>query len=320
MQQYPRMFSTPHAPVQRTCKHGRPRSSCVACMGWRYCHHGRWRSNCRECGCGNFCEHQRKRNTCKECHGKSMCAHQRERKNCTECHGASICKHNRRRRTCRECPGPHRCEHGELRYKCSRCDGSAICRTPLCERAHLGPSFRHRCRFCATHAFPHETFAGARQHRTKERLVVDAVRAEFPAFDWVHDRRVEGGCTALRPDLLCQFGSHVVIIEVDEQAHARAGTACEWARLNALAEDLRFQPLVVLRFNPDAYTDAAGVRHRACVRPDARGHLVVAEPDAWRARLECLLARVRHYATGAPAEMLVVEHLFYSRVCLPMGA
>lgn len=249
-----------------------------------------------------------------------MCVHQRERKNCTECHGASICEHNRRRRTCRQCPGPHRCEHGELRYTCGRCDGGAICRTPLCERPHLGPRFHHRCRFCATHAFPHETFASARQHRTKERLVVDAVRAEFPGFDWVHDRRVEDGCTALRPDLLCQFGSHVVIIEVDEHAHARAGTACEWARLNALAEDLRFQPLVVLRFNPDAYTDKAGARHRACVRPDARGHLVVAEAEAWRGRLECLLARVRHHAASAPGEMLVVEHLFYSQVHMPPGA
>jgi hypothetical protein len=39
----------------------------------------------------------------------------------------------------------------------------------------------------------------------------------FTTCTWVADKTIQGGCSLRRPDLLLDMGSHVIIVEVDEQ-------------------------------------------------------------------------------------------------------
>ena len=193
-----------------------------------------------------------------------------------------------------------------------------MCRTPRCGAIHKGSLFEYRCLRCAIHAFPDRDFPQKRCYKTKERLVVDKICAMYD-FTWRLDKRVEGGCTLLRPDLFCDFGSHTMIVEIDENSHRSYPQTCEIARLNEIAEDLAvecdghktYRPIVVLRFNPDAYTDEIGRRVPSCFKLLGNGHLVVADAAVWQARLDALLARIRAHVDTPPQNLLEIEHLFY---------
>ena len=74
-----------------------------------------------------------------------------------------------------------------------------------------------------------------------------------------------------------------------------------------------------LRFNPDAYTDSAGVRHPSCFGVDTNGVLRIKlmRISEWRARLETLGARVHHWIAMAkrndfPSREITVEHMFFT--------
>ena len=54
-----------------------------------------------------------------------------------------------------------------------------------------------------------------------------------------------------------------IIVEVDEFKHEGYDTTCEIARLNNLYEDLGMMPLIMIRFNPDAFTTGEN-KYRSC--------------------------------------------------------
>jgi hypothetical protein len=66
----------------------------------------------------------------------------------------------------------------------------------------------------------------------------------------VWDCPVEGGCSLKRPDMLLDFDTHALCIEVDEEYHSQLPCWDEDVRLNVIAADLQ-KPLVVLRFKVD---------------------------------------------------------------------
>jgi hypothetical protein len=66
----------------------------------------------------------------------------------------------------------------------------------------------------------------------------------------VWDCPVEGGCSLKRPDMLLDFGSHALTIEVDEEQHSNMACWDEDARLNIIAADVQ-KPLAVLRLKVD---------------------------------------------------------------------
>jgi len=72
---------------------------------------------------------------------------------------------------------------------------------------------------------------------------------------------VDGTCKGKRPDLLCDFGSYVLIIEIDEHQHLRNCVSSEKAKMNEIWEQLGNKPIGFLRFNLDEYTDENDVKH-----------------------------------------------------------
>jgi hypothetical protein len=116
------------------------------------------------------------------------------------------------------------------------------------------------------------------------------------------------------PDLFLDLGSHVLVVEVDEDSHASYDCSCENKRLMQLSEDVDHRPLVMIRFNPDSYTDPAGNLRSSCWARNGKGITVLCKarlPD-WKARLAMLVRTIKFWATHAPEKTVDVIELFMS--------
>ena len=92
------------------------------------------------------------------------------------------------------------------------------------------------CVRCYVHLFPHQQIS--REHKVKEARVIEHVQELLKkAPDLQHlqvgfDRQVDGGCSKRRPDCYIDLLTHVVILEVDENAHRSADyCSCETRRM-----------------------------------------------------------------------------------------
>ena len=161
------------------------------------------------------------------------------------------------------------------------------------------PRYRSHCIRCFVQKWPNEPTA--RNYKSKEKCVADFIKTTF-SFDWSFDVRV--GCSARRPDMACDFGSHFLIVEVDEHRHA--GYACETKRDVQLWQDVGERKLVFLRFNPDAYGNVP-----SCWGANSSGLCVLKRLDEWDTRLQVLKGRVEYWATTVPTKLITREELFF---------
>ncbi len=81
------------------------------------------------------------------------------------------------------------------------------------------------------------------------------LKAKFQDKTWRCDRRIEGGCSRRRHDLFLDMGSHIVVVEVDENKHGTYDCTCENKRLMEISQDLNHRHIVMIRFNSDGYGD-----------------------------------------------------------------
>ena len=82
----------------------------------------------------------------------------------------------------------------------------------------------------------------------------------------IRDRTVPGGCSLFRPDFAfwSHTGGHVVVVEVDESQHKYVKVpSCELPRMVQIHNDFGGPGVIFLRYNPDSYLDADGVRRKA---------------------------------------------------------
>ena len=244
------------------CEHERQRSQCKDCGGSGICEHDMRKSQCKYCDGSEICEHNKIRRVCKDCGGSGICVHDREKYTCKDCGGGEICVHGIRRSTCKACGGSQICKHKKQKQHCKSCGGSGLCKTDGCETTAQCKKFEGHCGRCF--AFTHPDTEFARNHKTKENDVVDRIKSEFEGLTWVADRRVQGGSSGRRPDLLLDFGLHVLIVEVDEYKHVLYDRESEDKRVEEISQDLNHRPAVFIRFNPDAYTDQHGKHVSFC--------------------------------------------------------
>jgi hypothetical protein len=86
-----------------------------------------------------------------------------------------------------------------------------------------------------------------------------------------------------RPDFFFDAGGHAVILEVDEHQHRGSAYECERTRMVNLASTVGL-PTVFVRFNPDAYKPAAGVKATPAMER-RREALQASATGAWEVRL-----------------------------------
>ncbi len=152
-------------------------------------------------------------------------------------------------------------------------------------------------------------------YRTKETTVVTFLQEKFPNLDWRWNKTVDGGCSMRRPDLL-DMGSHILIVEVDENSHDVYGPTCEEKRMGEIWNDVGHRPLVFVRFNPDKYKDEDGKVPSPWGGKRANGAVTFSQKkwkSAWEARLEKLRETVETYmnSSGMKGKDYEMVHLYY---------
>lgn len=115
-----------------------------------------------------------------------------------------------------------------------------------------------------------------RNYKTKEKYITDFVLQNYPSMSWFVDKRVLCATSRRRPDILCDLGYQIIIIEVDENQHETYECSCENKRLMEISGDLEHRPIVFIRFNPDDYIDAESKNIKSCFKIN---YLGICEPD-----------------------------------------
>ncbi len=127
------------------------------------------------------------------------------------------------------------------------------CKNDWCHSQITNPKYEGYCAYCFMHMFPDKPLS--RNYKTKEREIVEFVKSKFSEYSWICDKKVQDGCSRRRPDILCDLGYQVLIIEIDENQHIDydCSCSCENKRIMELSQDINHRPLIFIRFNPDDY-------------------------------------------------------------------
>ena len=323
------------------CIHKKIKSRCVECKGGSICPHSKRRSRCIECSGGSICIHKQIKGRCAECGGASLCIHKKRKDHCTECAKSEcICEHKKRKSRCTDCQGTEICPHGNSKYCCVQCDSNNICEHKKlknqcveCDGIHVCEHKKRRsvCIICTPESgcqnCKHISIIGSRwkpycfrcycvlnpdvkiprQFKLKEHYVMDALKAHYKdTLTMAFDKTIEGGCSKKRPDLFIDFGSHCLIIEVDENRHANY--ACEQKRMISLYEDLGFRKVIFLRFNPDGYTEQS-IKHISPFEYTPTGMIKINTEEMSR-RIEILITKLEE-CREEPEDILTTLYLFY---------
>jgi len=132
-------------------------------------------------------------------------------------------------------------------------------------------------------------------------------------FTWVADKKVQDGCSRRRPDLLLDMGSHIIIVEIDENKHTDYDCSCENKRLMQISQDLQHRPIVFIRFNPDAYTNQDGVLIKSCWRLNKIGvmQIIKTKQTEWEERMVALKQQIQYWIDNPSEKTIEIVELFY---------
>jgi hypothetical protein len=293
------------------CIHNKEKRRCVDCGGNELCKHNKQKRYCKECDGSAYCEHDIIKYSCKKCGGSNICEHNKNKYNCLICYPSSYCEHNRQKKYCKECSGSQICIHKKQKSKCKKCGGSSLCKSEWCEKT-ANKKYEGYCLFCYVNLFPDKPIT--RNYKTKEKDVVDRILKLFPDFTWVSDKKIKDGCSKRRPDLLLDMGSHVVIVEIDENAHTDYDCSCENKRLMEISQDLSHRPIVFIRFNPDDYKDKEGNKIKSCWKLNRKTGLIILDQKKikeWEERINSLVEQINYWIKNPTEKTIEIIELFY---------
>ena len=159
----------------------------------------------------------------------------------------------------------------------------------------------------------HPEIKVSRNYKTKEKDVVDRITQTFTSFTWIADKKVQYGCSHRRPDLLLDMGSHIIIVEVDENKHTEYDCSCENKRLMELSQDLQHRPIVFIRFNPDDYTNQDGILVKSCWKLNKLGVMQITKTKQkeWENRIETLKQQIQYWIDNQTEKTIEIIELFY---------
>ena len=175
-----------------------------------------------------------------------------------------------------------------------------------------GDKYEGYCLFCYINLFPDKPVV--RNYKTKEKEVVDRILKIFPNFTWVYDKKVQDGCSKRRPDLLLDLGTHIIIVEIDENAHTEYDCSCENKRLMEISQDLGFRPIVFIRFNPDDYIDKNGKKIKSCWKINRNNGIIMIDKNKmkeWEERINSLIEQINYWVKNLSKKTIEIIELYY---------
>jgi hypothetical protein len=182
------------------------------------------------------------------------------------------------------------------------------CKTHLCDTP-ASKTYDGYCTYCFVHLFPDNIHC--KNYKTKERCVAEYIQSHS-TYTWICDKKIQDGCSRRRPDLMLDLGFQVILVEIDENQHINYDTTCENKRMMELSQDVGHRPVVMIRFNPDEYTDTE--KHSSCWYLDIQGlcQLKRSKEKEWNHRLEVLMEQINLWTTKPTEKTIEIIQLFYS--------
>ena len=245
---------------------------------------------------------EKKKRIYKKCeHGKQKCR-------CVDCDGVGICIHDKDKRICKVCKGNIFCIHEKNKQTCKICCGNMLCKSVFCETRGIR-KYNMYCLTCTVNLFPE--IVVKRNYKTKEKYVVDHIKTKFPDFDFIADKVIENACSKRRCDLRLDYGSHVIVIEIDEFQHRN--TLCEEKRTMEIIQDLQYKNTIFIRFNPDDYVDENNIKIASCWKINKIGIMTITKgkEKEWNLRLEKLIDTIQFHINNVPLKIVDIVKLFY---------
>lgn len=189
-----------------------------------------------------------------------------------------------------------------------------LCLNDWCNTRAPNKLYNGYCSRCFFHMFPDSEFS--RNYKVKEKHVTDSVKEMFPDLNMIIDKRVHGGCSKRRPDILIELFTHIIIIECDENQHQDYNTTCEIARINELYTDLGDRPIIFIRFNPDGY-----IINGKKFKSSFKAHKILGTPiinnqEEWQNRLTTLKNTIQINIDSIPTEQITEEYLYFDQIDL----
>jgi hypothetical protein len=202
------------------------------------------------------------------------------------------------------------CDHKEVPCRCRICGPEKYPHNwcGLCKHSWIALSpYKPYCFTCYCYLNPDAEIP--RRQKSKELYLHQWLKSKFPHIDFVHDKRIEGDCSSgRRPDWRIDLLTHMLIIENDESEHV--SYECENKRTMQLFQDGGDRPLVMIRFNPDAYRDET--KHPSCFEYDEKNKLTVNEKE-WQRRTDILEKEINQWLIPViPEKEITKVRLFYS--------
>ena len=183
------------------------------------------------------------------------------------------------------------------------------CIVPMCPTL-ANKNYENHCTRCFIHLFPDKPTA--RNYKTKERSVVEFIKAEFPDYEFNFDKSIQDGCSRRRPDILLDMGDQVIIVEIDENQHQVYDCSCENKRIMEISQDLQHRPLVFIRFNPDEYLDASGKKIQSCWKAaDGVCSVKLNKETEWKQRLASLKDSLKYWIANKTDKTVEIVQLYY---------
>ena len=316
------------------CIHNKQKSNCKECKGSGICIHNKQKYICVECNGNGICKHKLRKTLCDECCGSGLCIHKKQKELCKDCgntyeylcqHNKNkykckdcgntyeyLCQHNKNKYYCKECSGTRICTHNKNIQYCKECGGDKLCKSEWCETSGNG-KYDGYCMPCFVNNPENQDKPAMRNYKTKEKDVVDRIIQTFTNFTWVADKKVQDGCSRRRPDLLLDMGSHIIIVEIDENKHTDYDCSCENKRLMELSQDLQHRPIVFIRFNPDDYTNQDGILVKSCWKLNKLGIMQITKTkqEEWEERIETLKQQIQYWIENPTEKTIETIELFY---------
>ncbi len=184
-----------------------------------------------------------------------------------------------------------------------------LCKTENCS-TRANSNYEGYCAYCYGNLHPDSPIV--RNFKTKERLVVDYIRIQYPDLSWKFDKIIENGCSKRRPDIYLDLGYQVIIVEVDENQHQSYDCSCENKRLMELSQDINHRPLIFIRFNPDKYFDQDNKNIPSCFSITKKtGALKVNNNKKWNERLSNLKTQIDYWNKNETDKTIEIIQLYY---------
>ena len=185
---------------------------------------------------------------------------------------------------------------------------SPKCITNLCEQQSKKDNYCMRCYYY------HNPDKRPKRLKVKEEEVLNYLKEELKDIELITDKALigDGICLKNRPDVLIHLNNHSIIIEIDEDQHKFYNPICDEARINNIQEALN-RPIVIIRFNPDDYTEN-GRKIKSCFKNDEKtGFKVIPknQQQNWDNRLAKLKQTIINELDNNTDEPIRIIKLFY---------